>query len=180
MNMFQSVLETVPKTRSQMVNELDIPEDITVDPYVWREPDEDLDSDSTTSITIDDFEVATVSSESSLALSRAMTDSEIDYTRYRKLKNRSLSDPWALIRTANDSFPSGYLESLQSCQDTTLGSLQELFYVRHKNNDELKQKMERFFEEISVFTPDDPGLMELQEALEAIDVKSTDLDSDTS
>ncbi|CAG9561637.1 unnamed protein product [Danaus chrysippus] len=178
MNMFQSVLETVPKTRSQMVNELDIPEDITVDPYVWREPDEDVDSD-TTSITIDDFEVATVSSDSSLALSRAMTDSEIDYDRYRKYKTRSLSDPWALIRTANESFPPAYLESLYSCQNTPLGS-PEVLYEQRKYNEELKQKMERFFDEISVFTPDDPGLEMLQEALETTDMKSTDLDSDTS
>lgn len=81
--MFQSVLETVPKTRSQMVTELDIPEDVAVQPYIWSEPEESLDTESIPSVSIEEFDVKTASSESSLALSRAMTDSEIDYERYR-------------------------------------------------------------------------------------------------
>ncbi|XP_034832048.1 uncharacterized protein [Maniola hyperantus] len=180
MNMFQSILETIPATRSQLVNELDIPDDVSVQPYIWSEP-EDLESDSVTSVTIDELDVKTVSSESSLALSRAMTDSEIDYGRYRMLKNRSFSDPWVQIRIALDAFPPGYLDSLNSFQGSSSESSDELNLERHRYNEELKLKMERFFdEECRVFSPDDPGLIALEEALQNTELKSTDSDSNVS
>ena len=78
--MFRSVLENVPKMRSQVVNDLDIPE-VPLNHCVWCE--EDLE-DSMPSAS-EELEVKTTSSESSLALSRAMTDSEIDYERYRRV-----------------------------------------------------------------------------------------------
>ncbi|XP_039753642.1 uncharacterized protein LOC120628997 [Pararge aegeria] len=180
MNMFQSILETVPKTRSQMVNELDIP-DVAVQPYIWSEPDDSIDTDSIPSITIDEFDVRTVSSESSLALSRAMTDSEIDYERYKLLKNRRFSDPWIQMKIAIDAFPPGYIDSLNSFKGSSSESTEESSRERHRYNEELKLKMERFFEEeCRVFSPDDPGLIALEEALQDTQIKSSDLDSNVS
>ncbi|XP_023954300.2 uncharacterized protein LOC112057919 [Bicyclus anynana] len=176
MNMFQSILDTIPKTRSQLVNDLDIPEDVTLQPYIWSEPDEDI-SDSIASVSIEDLEVKTPSSDSSLALSRAMTDSEIDYNRYRMLKNRSFSDPWVQMKVALDTFPPGYLDSLKSFQGTSSES-SESSWERGRYHEELKLKMQRFFdEECRVFSPDDPGLIALEEALQDVELKSTDSDS---
>ncbi|XP_072949638.1 uncharacterized protein [Epargyreus clarus] len=185
MYMFQSVLETVPKTRSQLVNELEIPEDISVTPYVWAEPEESLTrSDSLPSVSVDElvYEVNTVSTDSSLALSRAMTDSEIDYERYRRLKSRSFSDPWVQMRAALDAFPREYLDSLNSFQNTSseVTPVTEPEVRRHRYNEELRLKMERFFEEeCRVFTPEDPGALALEDALQELDLKDTDLDSST-
>lgn len=77
MNMFPSVFEGIPRNRLDLVNDLELP-DVTVSPYVWS-PEESLSSSSL------DEDDETASSDSSLALSRAMTDSEIDYGRYRRV-----------------------------------------------------------------------------------------------
>ncbi|CAH2095868.1 unnamed protein product [Euphydryas editha] len=181
MDMFRSVLDTIPKTRSQMVNELDIPEDVSVAPYIWSEAEETLDSESLPSVSIDEGEAKTASSESSLALSRAMTDSEIDYSRYRRYKSRSLSDPWVHMRTALETFSPGYLDSLNSFQDLTSESTEDTHLERQRYNEELQLKMERFFEEeCRVFSPDDPGLIALEEALRNTDLKDSEIDSSTS
>nr|XP_026488177.1 uncharacterized protein LOC113394923 isoform X1 [Vanessa tameamea] len=173
MDMFRSVLETVPKTRTQMVNELDIPEDVIVTPYIWSEPEDTTESDGIPSVGIDEFDAKTVSSDSSPALSRAMTDSEIDYGRYRRFKSRSLSDPWVHMRNALDAFSPDFLDSLNSFQDTPSEAIEESHLKRNRYNEELKLKMERFFEEeCRVFSPDDPGLLVLEEALRNIDLKA--------
>ncbi|CAH0715272.1 unnamed protein product, partial [Brenthis ino] len=197
MDMFHSVLEIVPQTRLEMVNDLEIPEDISVTPYEWCE--ETLDSDSIPSVSVEEFDVKTVSSESSLALSRAMTDSEIDYARYRRLKSRSFSDSWVHMRAAIEAFPPGYLDSLNrsvhfvlfsilriylyllSFQNTPPESTEDTYLAKHRYNEELRLKMQRFFdEECRVFSPDDPGLIVLEEALRNVDIKDTDIDSSTS
>ncbi|XP_045448092.1 uncharacterized protein LOC123656455 [Melitaea cinxia] len=181
MDMFRSVLETVPKTRSQMVNELEIPEDIEVSPYIWSEAEETVDSESLPSVSVDEDDAKTASSESSLALSRAMTDSEIDYSRYRRYKSRSFSDPWVHMRTALETFSPGYLDSLNSFQDMTSESTEDTHLERQRYNEELQLKMERFFEEeCRVFSPDDPGLIALEEALRNSDLKDSEIDSNTS
>lgn len=79
MNMFQSFLKSIPKNRSEYVNDLEIPE-ITLEPYVWTELDDSVSvkSDSIVPDSMDD-DRATLSTDTTLPLSRAMTDSEIDY-----------------------------------------------------------------------------------------------------
>ncbi|XP_050351366.1 uncharacterized protein LOC126774065 [Nymphalis io] len=173
MDMFRSVLETVPKTRTQMVNELDIPENVTVTPYILSEPEDTTESDGIPSVSIDEFDAKTISSDSSPALSRAMTDSEIDYSRYRRFKNRSLSDPWVHMRNALDAFSPEFLDSLNSFQDTPSDTLEKSPLKRHRYNEELKLKMERFFEEeCRVFSSDDPGLIALEDALRSTGFKA--------
>lgn len=86
--MFETFLESIPKNRSLMVNDLELPEDITLTPYIWAEPEESLTvrSDSALSGSIGEYDVkTTASTDSSMPLSRAMTDSEIDYGRYRRV-----------------------------------------------------------------------------------------------
>ncbi|CAH4028195.1 unnamed protein product [Pieris brassicae] len=157
MDMFPTHLDGIPKNRLDLVNDLELP-DVTVSPYVWH-PEESLSSCSS----LEDDQ--TVSSDSSLALSRAMTDSEIDYGRYKRLKTRRFSDPWIELKTALDAFLPRYLESLSSFQDNTSEST-ESSVGRRRYSEELRLKMERFFEEeCRVFSPDDPGLLALEEAL---------------
>lgn len=84
--MFETFLASIPNSRSEMVNELDLPEDVTAAPYVWREPEDSPEiSESLVSAGLEDYDAKTLSTDSSLALSRAMTDSEIDYERYRRV-----------------------------------------------------------------------------------------------
>ncbi|XP_059052212.1 uncharacterized protein LOC131846818 [Achroia grisella] len=182
MRMFESILSSIPKYRSSMVNELDIPDDITVSPY-WTEPDSlTVRSDSILSSNTDEYEISTVSTDSSIPLSRAMTDSEIDYELYRRYKNRSFSDPWAELKAANAAFPPRYLSSLYSFQPSlSLDTLAEAAEERvRRYNEELQLKMERFFDdECRVFTPDDPGLLALERALDNLDLKFLDSDLDS-
>ncbi|KPJ07045.1 hypothetical protein RR48_04065 [Papilio machaon] len=111
--MFETFLSSIPKSRSEMVNELDLPDDLTVAPYVWTEREDSPEtSDSLVSAGLENYDAKTLSTDSSLALSRAMTDSEIDYERYRRYKNRSFSDPWIQMKAVLDSFPSDYLASV--------------------------------------------------------------------
>ncbi|XP_026761905.2 uncharacterized protein LOC113520697 [Galleria mellonella] len=179
MRMFESLLSSIPKNRSTFVNELDLPDDITVSPY-WTEPDSlTVRSDSILSTTTED-EVNTISTDSSIPLSRAMTDSEIDYELYRRYKNRSFSDPWLEMKAANDAFPPKYLTSLYSFQNSSLNTVESAMERVHRYNEELKLKMERFFnDECRVFTPDDPSLLTLEKALHNVDLKYLDSDLDS-
>ncbi|VVC90848.1 unnamed protein product, partial [Leptidea sinapis] len=132
MYMFPGILENVPKVRSELVNELEIPE-ISLTPYVWT-PEESLRSES--SSTCDDW------------------------------KNRSYSDPWTELQAALDAFPPGYLDSLKSFESSSEGTM-DSWSESSRFTEELVEKMERFFEEeCRVFTPDDPGLRDLQESLQ--------------
>lgn len=95
MKMFETFLESIPKNRSLIVNELDLPEDITLSPYIWTEPEESLTvrSDSILSGSIGEYEVkTTASTDSSMPLSRALTDSEIDYGRYRRVSFKLVAE----------------------------------------------------------------------------------------
>lgn len=89
--MFENFLASLPKNRSEMVNDLEIPDGIKVAPYVWVEAEPDSDeslsvrSGSFLSDSLGDCEARSISTDSSIALSRAMTDSEIDYERYRRV-----------------------------------------------------------------------------------------------
>ncbi|KAM3957127.1 uncharacterized protein ACR2FA_008852 [Aphomia sociella] len=181
MRMFHSTLFSIPKNRSSLVNELELPDDITVTPY-WIEPDSlTVRSDSILSSSTDEYELNTISTDSSIPLSRAMTDSDIDYSMYKRYKNRSLSDPWDEMKAAIDAFPPGYLASLYSFQSYSSDTLDETPVERvHRYNEELKLKMERFFdEECRVFSPDDPSLLTLERALRNVDLKNLDSDLDS-
>ncbi|KAL4713216.1 hypothetical protein ACJJTC_002962 [Scirpophaga incertulas] len=179
-NMFQSFLDSIPENRSLMVNELDLPDDVTLAPYVW-EPAESVATDSVLSDSTADLDL-TVDTDSSVALSRALTDSDVDYEQYRRLKSRSFSDPWDHMRSVLDAFPPGYLTSLNSFQSSSL-NLTEEYVVQERirmYDEELRQKMARFFEEeCRVFSPDDSGLLELQEDLDSVDLKVLDSDLDS-
>ncbi|XP_045536622.1 uncharacterized protein LOC106719322 [Papilio machaon] len=169
--MFETFLSSIPKSRSEMVNELDLPDDLTVAPYVWTEREDSPEtSDSLVSAGLENYDAKTLSTDSSLALSRAMTDSEIDYERYRRYKNRSFSDPWIQMKAVLDSFPPDYLASVDSFKSSTELSEEVRSSERRLHAEELRLKMERFFEEeCRVFSPDDPGLLSLEEALQHLD-----------
>lgn len=85
--MFQSLLNSIPKNRSEMVEELEIPE-ITLPPYTWTEPEESISASSVSfySGSLDERDRGTLSTDSSIPLSRAMTDSEIDYGMYKRVR----------------------------------------------------------------------------------------------
>ncbi|XP_060803572.1 uncharacterized protein LOC106140733 [Amyelois transitella] len=184
MRMFESLLSSMPPNRHLMVSDLDLPEDITAAPYVWTEPDSlTVRSDSILSEDLEDEDVGTISTDSSIPLSRAMTDSEIDYGLYRRMKSRSFSDPWENMRAALDAFPHGYLASLQRFQSSSTDSTDipdETYERVHRRNEELALKMERFFEkECRVFSADDPGLLVLEKALRDVDMTTIDSDFDS-
>lgn len=84
--MYESFLKSLPKYREELVNELYLPENITLEPYIWTEPYDSI-IDSLPSGSFDDLDLVSAdnTTDSSLALSRAMTDSEIDYSWYRKV-----------------------------------------------------------------------------------------------
>ncbi|KAJ0176404.1 hypothetical protein K1T71_007583 [Dendrolimus kikuchii] len=174
MNMFETFINSIPKNRSEMVNDLEIP-DVTLSPYDWTDYDSlTVRSDSLLCGTDSIEDVKTLSTDSSLPLSRAMTDSEIDYDRYKRFKKRSNSDPRDVMKAALDAFPSNYLASLNSFQNSFSDTTEEILTKERLQcyNEELRLKMERFFEEeCRVYTPEDPGLIELHEALLDLDVK---------
>ncbi|RVE42982.1 hypothetical protein evm_012386 [Chilo suppressalis] len=182
--MFESFLESIPKNRSLMVNDLDVPDDIALSPYVWTDPEESLTvrSDSFLSSSVDDYDVImTPTTDSSIPLSRAMTDSEIDYCRYRRYKDRRFSCPWDHMHAALDAFPPEYLASLNSFQNSVSDITEEYETSARirRYNDELRLKMARFFaDECRVFSPDDPGLVALEEALRTVDLKALESDLD--
>ncbi|KPI95753.1 hypothetical protein RR46_11466 [Papilio xuthus] len=171
--MFETFLASIPKSRSEMVNELDLPDDIVAAPYVWTEREDSPEtSESLISAGLEDYDAKTLSTDSSLALSRAMTDSEIDYERYRRYKNRSFSDPWIQMKAVLESFPRDYLTSIESFRSSSELSEEARSSEQRLHAEELRLKMERFFdEECRVFSPDDPSLLALEEALQDIDIK---------
>lgn len=99
--MFKSFLNSLPKNRSEFVNDLEIPDDVRLTTDVDADLDEistirsELPGDSLVSDSIDDYlfslpRKGTASTDSSISLSRAMTDSEIDYDRYRRVSRFSI------------------------------------------------------------------------------------------
>ncbi|KAF9807530.1 hypothetical protein SFRURICE_006026 [Spodoptera frugiperda] len=90
MNMFTTLLNSIPKNRSDYVDDLDIP-DITLSPYVCPDPYDSLSprSDSLLTDSIRAFDRRTLSTASSIPLSRAMTDSDIDYGFYKRVSDVS-------------------------------------------------------------------------------------------
>ncbi|CAB3261791.1 unnamed protein product [Arctia plantaginis] len=184
MNMFQSFLKSIPKNRSEYVNDLEIPE-ITLEPYVWTELDESVSvkSDSIVPDSMDD-DRATLSTDTTLPLSRAMTDSEIDYEYSRRVRHRRFSDPWDQLKATMDAFPSDYVSSLRRFQNYKMDSTDDIVATCAKErirrrNDELLKKMKKFFrEDCRAFSPNDPGLLALEEAVNNLDVKALDADLD--
>ncbi|GBP59569.1 hypothetical protein EVAR_83288_1 [Eumeta japonica] len=86
--MLESIRKELPESRSEMVNDLDLQEDVTISPYTWT-PHEDSSSFSENtwasySLSLDRFSGLDLISESSLPVSHAMTDSEIDCGKYRR------------------------------------------------------------------------------------------------
>ncbi|KOB71281.1 Methionine--tRNA ligase, partial [Operophtera brumata] len=130
----------------ELVNDLELPE-VTLTPYIWTDPEDTLStSDSISVVTLDvteEVQEKSLNTASSVALSRAMTDSDIDYDRYK--------------RTTSD-----YIDDV----------LKESRLHRYEYNEKLRQRMKKYFdEECNVFTADDPGLIRLEEALLDLDYK---------
>lgn len=94
MHMFKSYLNSLPKNRSDYVTELEIP-GITLKPYECTDLDDScsLRSDSFLTDSLEQNNKSTISTNSSIPLSRAMTDSEIDYDFYKRVICR-YSDTW--------------------------------------------------------------------------------------
>ncbi|XP_041978852.1 uncharacterized protein LOC121732894 [Aricia agestis] len=156
MNMFASVLARIPSNRSELLTELDYPDYISLPPYLYDyEPSLGDDTDSM----------------SSIALSSTMvTDKEFD--SYRKSKAGTYDDPWQLMRESLNTFPQDYLDSLSSFY-TPSDILAETRYVRDPYIEDLRLRMERFFEEeCRVFGPHDPGLLALEKAINELDLDS--------
>lgn len=89
MYMFETLLNSIPKNRSDFVNDLEIPE-VSVKPYVWADLDDSLTarSDSISIVTLnvtEEVEDKSLNTESSVPLTRAMTDSDIDYDKYKRV-----------------------------------------------------------------------------------------------
>ncbi|KAJ8722315.1 hypothetical protein PYW08_004717 [Mythimna loreyi] len=187
--MFKSYLSSLPKNRLDYVEDLEIP-DITLRPYLWTYPEDyyywkngSLLSDSLT-----EYDKATLSTDSSIALSRAMTDSEIDYEFYKRYRNCNYPDTWGHLRDAVYAFPSDYLASLNrymyldtDVDDELLNAdlkyASELAENRRRYNEERRRRLRRQFEEdCRVYSPGDPGLLELQDKLRSLDMKALEAD----
>ena len=88
MNMFKSYLDSLPKNRLDYVTDLDIP-DITLSPYEWTDLDDycyTLRRDGYLSDSWRDYYLkSSLSTDSSIPLSRALTDSDIDYDFYKRV-----------------------------------------------------------------------------------------------
>lgn len=84
--MFDSLLNSIPKNRLDYVNDLEIP-DYTLSPYIWTDLDDSLStiSESIVSGGPEQCERGSINTASSIPLSRAMTDSDIDYDRYKRV-----------------------------------------------------------------------------------------------
>ncbi|XP_022814167.1 uncharacterized protein LOC111347977 isoform X2 [Spodoptera litura] len=168
------------------VEDLDIP-DITLTPYVCPDPYDSLSprSDSILTDSIRAFDRRTLSTASSIPLSRAMTDSEIDYGFYKRYRDYRYADTWEHLRRAMDAFPPYYLSSLNSFisldSDEDLLLNNELAYAtelaenRRLYNEAWWRRMKTQFDDCYPFAPDDPGLYELQEAIHRLDMKVLDL-----
>ncbi|XP_061716740.1 uncharacterized protein LOC133524620 [Cydia pomonella] len=178
MNMFQTFLASIPSNRSEIVNDLEIPE-IPLTPYIW-EPDSISISDSSletvTSIG-EEYEAGSLSTDSSVPLSRAMTGSEFDYDWYRRYKRLDLSDPWEQMRIGWAAFPPEHIAtlnslSLQSTTDTTDTPPPSISYDPFPSQEFLR-KIDQFLEdECCAFGPDDPAILALEEALKDVDLEN--------
>ncbi|CAH0585461.1 unnamed protein product [Chrysodeixis includens] len=181
MNMFDSLLNSIPKNRSDYVNDLEIP-DYKLSPYIWTDPEDSLSvSDSVVSGGVEESEKGSVNTSSSIPLSRAMTDSEIDYDRYKRYRRLNYSDTWDHLRYAMDLFPSDYRDMLNKYTPTTSELAAEIAdrpYRYLYYDEDVRKRMKKYFdEECTFFTRDDPGLLELKEAVRKLDLKALDLES---
>ncbi|XP_073955941.1 uncharacterized protein isoform X2 [Choristoneura fumiferana] len=152
-----------------MVNELEIP-DVTLSPYIF-DPEPSISSSSlVTGTSTEECEFRSLSTDSSLPLSRAMTDSEIDYDHYKRYKRMNLTDPWDAMRNAMAAFPPEHLTSLSSLLSDSTDS-QDLLYSPLARDEELLLRLERGFQDCCVFELEDPGLLELEEALQSLNLE---------
>ncbi|XP_063891898.1 uncharacterized protein LOC110382588 isoform X2 [Helicoverpa armigera] len=185
MNMFRTMLNSIPKNRSEYVEDLEIPE-ITLTPYEWLDPEEPLSlrSESLLTDSLAEIDRATYSTDSSIPLSRAMTDSEIDYGFYKRYNRLNYTDTWDHLRDAVNAFPPDYMASLNSyisleptdeLEAAELRLSAELAETRRRYNEEWRRRIQRQFDDCCVYEPDDPGLWELRDALRSLDMKVLDL-----
>lgn len=88
-SLFKAFLESLPDSRSEIVAQLELPDDITTSPYLIEEAEDSdsLTSESVLSDIMSEDGRASQSSDSSLALSRAMTDSDIDYEWFHRVRH---------------------------------------------------------------------------------------------
>lgn len=175
-----------PRYYWHYVDDLDIP-DITLSPYVCPDPYDSLSprSDSLLTDSIRAFDRRTLSTASSIPLSRAMTDSDIDYGFYKRYRDYHYADTWEHLRRAIDAFPPYYLSSLNSYisldTDDELLLNKELAYAaelaesRRLYNEQWWRRMKAQFDDCYPFAPDDPALYELQAAVRRLDKKVLDL-----
>lgn len=175
-----------PRYYWHYVDDLDIP-DITLSPYVCPDPYDSLSprSDSLLTDSIRAFDRRTLSTASSIPLSRAMTDSDIDYGFYKRYRDYHYADTWEHLRRAIDAFPPYYLSSLNSYisldTDDELLLNKELAYAaelaasRRLYNEKWWRRMKAQFDDCYPFAPDDPSLYELQAAVRRLDKKVLDL-----
>lgn len=187
--MFTTLLNSIPKNRSDYVDDLDIP-DITLSPYVCPDPYDSLSprSDSLLTDSIRAFDRRTLSTASSIPLSRAMTDSDIDYGFYKRYRDYHYADTWEHLRRAIDAFPPYYLSSLNSYisldTDDELLLNKELAYAaelaesRRLYNEKWWRRMKAQFDDCYPFAADDPALYELQAAVRRLDKKALEADLD--
>ncbi|KAH9632885.1 hypothetical protein HF086_002707 [Spodoptera exigua] len=109
MDMFTTLLNSIPKNRLDYVEDLEIP-DFTLTPYVCPDPYDYLPSRSDSILdSVRAFDRRTLSTASSIPLSRAMTDSEIDYGFYKRVElaeaRRLYNEEWRRrMRTQFDDF----------------------------------------------------------------------------
>uniref|UniRef100_A0A2H1VJZ4 SFRICE_019870 n=1 Tax=Spodoptera frugiperda TaxID=7108 RepID=A0A2H1VJZ4_SPOFR len=180
MNMFTTLLNSIPKNRSDYVDDLDIP-DITLSPYVCPDPYDSLSprSDSLLTDSIRAFDRRTLSTASSIPLSRAMTDSDIDYGFYKRYRDYHYADTWEHLRRAIDAFPPYYLSSLNRYGIIEANQRHVLPWLtaasRRLYNEKWWRRMKAQFDDCYPFAPDDPALYELQAAVRRLDKKVLDL-----
>ncbi|KAG7308375.1 hypothetical protein JYU34_005572 [Plutella xylostella] len=177
-SLYKSYLSTVPKYRSSLVNYLDLPTEYytSVTPYIY---------DDVTSPTLSRCSslgcplYSPLSdrwpslSSSSLALSRALTDSDIDYNRYKRLRSRLYSSSWDLLHSHLDAFPSGYLASLRDYYypDPVDYKVYDSYRRSRILEEEHLARLRRKYEEIRAYDRDDPALPALKEAIAKLDYR---------
>ncbi|KAJ2938055.1 hypothetical protein O0L34_g14510 [Tuta absoluta] len=181
MDLFKSFLDSMPKNRSEMVNHLDLPDDVLKNRTYVGEDLSSLGSVTSSVCTLDDLKPrpkSPLSTDSSISLSRALTASEIDYEMFRRYKTRRRSEPFRELDEAIRAFPDEYLVAANSFQSTKPEQKSPPARDRRPlRNENLIRRMECYFDdECRVFGPDDPGLLDLMDAIDAIDLKTLDTD----
>ncbi|XP_026738759.1 uncharacterized protein LOC113501738 isoform X4 [Trichoplusia ni] len=95
---------------------------------------------------------------------------------YRRL---NYSNPWDHMRYAMERFPTDYVAKLNRYMptDTTVAAAERPYgYITY--NDDVRRRMKRYFDEECTFlTRDDPGLLELKDAVRKLDLKAIDLEA---